>query len=106
MRATSFPKRNFQDVNAEEMARMVEEDIRALARKWKYKNTAKSGKRTPPAIRNAAIEAAALYLQANHALYIREDRQAMKDAHQGWMLLMQTWFHEEIEKRRETGGAA
>ncbi len=104
MKATSFPKRNFQDGNAEETARMVEEDIRSLAHKWKYKNTAK--KRRPAAIRNAATEAAALYLQANHALYIREDRQAMKDAYQGWMLMIQKWFYEEIEKRRGTGGAA
>jgi len=87
-------------MNAEEIAMQVKEDIIHLARQWKYKHA----KRTPIMSKSAATETAALYLQANHSLYFRDNRQDMKDAHQKWMLLMQEWFLATVERRTKKAG--
>jgi len=91
-----MPSHNFKEMDAEVIAATVESDVKALARKWRYAHS----KSALVAQETAATEVAALYLQANHDLYFREGRQAMRDAHQHWMQLMQVWFLSIFEKQR------
>ncbi len=86
---------SFVGLDAVEIAEQVEKDIRSDARKWKRANP---GKRT--SLQEAATAVAALYLQAHHELYFREDRQAMRDAHQHWMELMHEWFISTVERKK------
>ena len=97
MRTSTFPKRSFEDMDVEAIAAQIEKDIKAKARKWRYNNPNKR----LDGIEVAATETAALYLQANHDLYFRDDRQAMRDAHAHWMHLMRTWFIQTVERKRK-----
>ena len=90
-----LPSHPFKEMDAEAIASTVESDIKSLARKWKYAHS----KSSRAAQETAAIETAALYLQANHDLYFRDERQALKDAHQHWILLMQEWFLSVFETK-------
>jgi hypothetical protein len=95
-RTRTFPSHDFKDMNAEEIALLVEADIKSLARKWKHQHP----QRTVTNESTAATETAALYLQANHALYFRADKQDLKDAHQNWMMMMREWFLRVVEKKK------
>lgn len=94
-RTRTMPSHNFEGMNAEEIGTLVEKDIKSLARKWKYAHS----KATTILIKSAATETAALYLQANHVLYFRDDQQEMRNTHQHWMIMMQEWFISTIEKK-------
>lgn len=91
-----YPKRDFTQIDAVALSVIVHSDIQGLARLW--------GKAHPKAKRKVlirgAIETSALYLQANHQLYIRDTIQDTRDAHQGWMLLMQEWFFGMVDEKR------
>ena len=94
-RTRTFPVHPFGNMDALGIADTVESDIKKMARQWRYAHR----KSTRESRETAATETAALYLQANHALYFREEHKAMKDAHQQWMQLMQSWFLSIFEKQ-------
>jgi len=94
-RPVKMPVRTFDKMNADTIAKTTEDDIKSLARKWKYRHP-KSSKEAKD---KAATETAALYLQANQFLYARDDIQAMRNAHENWMLLMRTQFLSVFEPK-------
>lgn len=98
-RALRKPKPSFADLTSDEIAEQVEKDIRSEARKWKKKHAAQRGKRVN--VHTAATATAALYLQKHNILYMRENTQALKDAHQQWMDVMREWFVSTVEKGKK-----
>ena len=80
-------------MNSEEIALQVEQDIKALARKWKKTHT---GNRRKPTV--GATTAAAYYLQQHHDLYFRATPEETRAAHEQWMILMREWFLSIAEK--------
>lgn len=87
-RKPAIPTHDFNEMNAVAIADLVEQDIKRAARKWKYAHKGS----TEASRHAAATEMGALYLQANHTLYFREEKEALRDAHQHWMELMREWF--------------
>ncbi len=94
-----MPIQSFAGLSAEDIATRIEQDIRAEARKWRREHSKASAR----VAYGAATACAALYLQAHHELYFRDDKQDMLNAHQGWLELMREWFLQTIERREEPG---
>lgn len=90
-RTTTMPKRNFSEMDADAIATIVEQDIKSLARR--RKNKVRKDARVA-----LATKTAALYLQANRALYVRETIPDTRNAHESWMALMREWFF-DIDKQ-------
>lgn len=86
-----IPTHDFRQMDATTIADLVEQDIKSMARQWKDDHASGAGQ-TDKSYYTAATATAAHYLQANPFLYMREEKEATRDAHQHWMDLMREWF--------------